>query len=61
MRGVSSETKETSQEAEQYEGGGMLRDLSTPENEMLAEEINSTLTSAIEALPDDILDAFEGK
>lgn len=42
------------QEAEQYEGGGMLRDLSTPENEMLAEEINSTLTSAIEALPDDL-------
>jgi RNA polymerase sigma-70 factor (ECF subfamily) len=42
------------QEAEQYDGGGMLRDLSTPENEMITEEIKETLTGAIEALPDDL-------
>jgi RNA polymerase sigma-70 factor (ECF subfamily) len=42
------------QEAEQYDGGGKLRDLSTPENEMLSEEIRTTLTAAIEALPDDL-------
>lgn len=42
------------QDAEQYDGGGMLRDLATPENEMLTEEIRTTLTAAIEALPDDL-------
>ena len=42
------------QEAEQYEGGEMLRDISTPENEMLTEEINDTITAAINALPDDL-------
>ncbi len=42
------------QEAEQYEGGGKLRDLSTPESEMMSEEIKNTLTSAIESLPDDL-------
>jgi RNA polymerase sigma-70 factor (ECF subfamily) len=42
------------QEAEQYEGGEMLRDISTPENELLTEEINDTITAAINALPDDL-------
>ena len=42
------------QEAEQYDGGGMLRDLASPESEMLTDEIRTTLTNAIEALPDDL-------
>lgn len=42
------------QEAEQYEGGGMLRDISTPENQVLSNEIQGTLKKAIEALPDDL-------
>jgi len=42
------------QEAEQYEGGTMLRDLGSPEHEMLTDEIKNTLTAAIEALPDDL-------
>ena len=42
------------QEAEQYDGGGKLRDLSTPENQMLTDEIKMTLNKAIEALPDDL-------
>ncbi len=42
------------QEAEQYDGGGMLRDLATPEHEMLTDEIRNTLNAAIEALPDDL-------
>jgi RNA polymerase sigma-70 factor (ECF subfamily) len=42
------------QEAEQYEGGGKLREMSTPENEMMTQEIHSTITTAIEALPDDL-------
>ncbi|MEE9326628.1 MAG: RNA polymerase sigma factor RpoE [Cocleimonas sp.] len=42
------------QEAEQYEGGAKLRDISTPENELLTEEIQETVRVAIEALPDDL-------
>ncbi len=42
------------QEAEQYDGGGKLRDISTPENEMMTDEIKSTLNKAIETLPDDL-------
>ena len=42
------------QEAEQYDGGGKLRDISTPENQLMTEEIKNTLNKAIEALPDDL-------
>lgn len=42
------------QEAEQYDGGGKLREISTPEREALTEEIQTTVQSAIEALPDDL-------
>ena len=41
-------------EAEQYDGGGKLRDISTPENQMMTDEIKNTLNKAIEALPDDL-------
>ncbi|HIO96333.1 MAG TPA: RNA polymerase sigma factor RpoE [Leucothrix sp.] len=42
------------QEAEQYEGGGKLREMSTPENELMTQEIHSTIKNAIDALPDDL-------
>ncbi|MCF6190258.1 MAG: RNA polymerase sigma factor RpoE [Cocleimonas sp.] len=42
------------QEAEQYEGGGKLREISTPEREALSDEIQLTVQSAINALPDDL-------
>jgi RNA polymerase sigma-70 factor (ECF subfamily) len=42
------------QEAEQYDGGGKLREISTPEREALTEEIQATVQNAIEALPDDL-------
>ncbi len=42
------------QEAEQYEGGGKLRDISTPEREALSDEIQLTVQNAIDALPDDL-------
>ncbi len=42
------------QEAEQYDGGGKLRDISTPENQLMTDEIKNTLNKAIEALPDDL-------
>ena len=42
------------QEAEQYEGGGKLREISTPECEALSDEIQLTVQNAINALPDDL-------
>jgi len=42
------------QEAEQYEGGGKLREISTPEREALSDEIQLTVQNAIDALPDDL-------
>lgn len=41
-------------EAEQYDGGSKLREISTPENELLSAEIQDTVKSSIEALPDDL-------
>lgn len=42
------------QEAEQYDGGGKLREISTPEREALTDEIQATVQNAIDALPDDL-------
>jgi len=42
------------QEAEQYDGGGKLREYSTPENELLSSEVQETVQRSIEALPDDL-------
>ena len=42
------------QEAEQYDGGGKLREISTPEREALSDEIQLTVQSTIDALPDDL-------
>lgn len=42
------------QEAEQYDGGGKLRETSTPENEMMSDEVQATVQRAIEALPDEL-------
>ena len=42
------------QEAEQYDGGEKLRDIATPENEMLSSEVQQTVHAAINALPDDL-------
>ena len=42
------------QEAEQYDGGGKLRDIATPENELMSREVQQTVQSAINALPDDL-------
>ena len=42
------------QEAEQYEGGDKLREISTPERQALTNEIQATVHRAIETLPDDL-------
>lgn len=45
-------------EAEQYEGGGLLKEHETPENLLLTEEIKTTVFKAIEDLPEDLRTAI---
>ena len=42
------------QEAEQYTSADALREVATPENEMLKDEIHVTVMDAISALPEDL-------
>lgn len=46
------------QEAEQYGGDSRLRDSSSPERELLREEIEQTIQEAISALPEDLRTAI---
>ena len=53
------------QDAEQYEGGGRLRDQSSPEHLLMAEEIANTIRQTINDLPEELRTAitlreFEG-
>ncbi len=43
-----------SADAEQYDGDSSLKDYGTPERLLLREEIQTTVASAIDALPDDL-------
>jgi len=45
-------------EAEQYAGADDLKDINTPEHALLRDEIESTIFSAIEALPEDLRTAI---
>lgn len=45
-------------EAESYEGPSALKDNSNPESQLLTEEIQQVIFSAIEALPDDLRTAI---
>ncbi|TXH69705.1 MAG: RNA polymerase sigma factor RpoE [Thiothrix sp.] len=45
-------------EAEQFEGESALKEYGTPENEMLRDEIQSIVSNAIDALPDDLRTAI---
>ena len=60
-----SDTGIDAADAEQYEGGGRLREYATPEREMLTEEIGEVVRRSIAALPEDLRTAitlreFEG-
>ena len=41
-------------DAVQYEGGGRLRDTDTPEQELIRQEIEQTVASTVEALPEEL-------
>lgn len=45
-------------EAEQFEGESALKEYGTPENEMLRDEIQTMVSQAIDALPDDLRTAI---
>ena len=47
------------EEAEGYEGGELLRDISTPESVLLSKEIAATVNATIEALPEELRDAIQ--
>ena len=60
-----SDTGIDAADAEQYEGGALLRENATPEREMLTDEIAAVVRRSIEALPEDLRTAitlreFEG-
>jgi RNA polymerase sigma-70 factor (ECF subfamily) len=44
--------------AEQMDVGGRLREIGTPENELLSEEIANTVQQALDELPDDLRTAI---
>lgn len=46
------------EEAENYENGGALKEISNPENLMLSEQLKEVVFSTIEALPDDLKTAI---
>ncbi len=46
------------EEAEYYENGGALKEISNPENLTLSKELKRVVFSAIEALPDDLKTAM---
>ena len=46
------------EEAEQFEGESALKEYGTPENDMLRDEIQSIVSNAIDALPDDLRTAI---
>ena len=53
------------EEAEQYEGGGALRDTANPENSMASDQLKAVIDAAISELPEDLRSAvtlreFEG-
>ncbi len=45
-------------DAVQYEGGGRLREASTPENEFLRQEMERAVTRAVQGLPEELRTAF---
>jgi len=60
-----SDTGIDAADAEQFEGGGRLRENATPEREMLTDEIREVVQRSIDALPEDLRTAitlreFEG-
>jgi RNA polymerase sigma-70 factor (ECF subfamily) len=46
------------EEAESFEDGGLLRDINTPENELISKQIARTVNEAMEQLPEELKTAI---
>lgn len=58
-RRAPTSTETGAEEAEGYDGGEQLRDISTPESVVLSKEIAATVNAAIEALPEELRSAIQ--
>jgi len=47
-----------SEEAEEYEGGDQLRDLNTPENELMSRQVAETVNQTLAGLPEELRTAI---
>lgn len=57
-RRAPTTTEFDSEEAENFEGGGLLHDINTPESELMTKEIAQTVNEAMEALPEELKTAI---
>jgi RNA polymerase sigma-70 factor, ECF subfamily len=53
-RRAPTTTEVDSEEAEGYEDGEQLRDLNTPENEMMSRQVAETVNQTLESLPEEL-------
>jgi RNA polymerase sigma-70 factor (ECF subfamily) len=58
-RRAPTSTEVEAEEAEGFESGELLREISTPESLLLTKEIAGTVNQAIEALPEELRSAIE--
>ena len=57
-RRAPTTTEVDSEEAEGYEDGEQLRDLNTPENEMMSRQVAETVNQTLESLPEELRSAI---
>jgi len=58
-RRAPTSTEVDAEEAEGFESGELLRDISTPESLLLSKEIAGTVNAAIDALPEELRSAIQ--
>jgi RNA polymerase sigma-70 factor (ECF subfamily) len=58
-RRAPTSTEVEAEEAEGFDGGELLREISTPESLLLTKEIAGTVNQAIEALPEELRSAIQ--
>ena len=57
-RRAPTATEFDAEEAENFEDGTLLRDINTPENELLSKQLAKTVNEAMDALPDELRTAI---
>ena len=57
-RRAPTTTEFDAEEAENFEDGTLLRDINTPENELLSKQLAKTVNEAMDALPDELRTAI---